>query len=560
MKIFPFVLLATSLVLVSTGAQGVTSRNFTTQQTLAARMLRAMELYEKKDYRGAAQELDQIATGPGFNALSISNLYDSACIYALNGESEKAFSILKILAEVRLYTNLKHLKEDEDLLSLHAFPAWQKIVAQVEANLVSLPVRTMNFVRGELEAVKALLNGEAGLLWGVNLWNDRLLVLSASDTVYSLKRFPGSRFDPSGIYVAKLEQGILNHSNAVQKFNGNDYAVVMTSYLNDNSATLIHELFHIVQFERGKFQGGEVGYLDEKLPRLFLRCEYQALRNALQGIQTSGPLEKITEALSDATYFRTERQKLGKSWRNAEIDLESLEGIANYTGFKLSMNTEKAQLAITDIGRREAQKSFTRNFPYATGPAYGLVYDFLGVSWRKSPGDTYDFAAISREILKSNRSNSSKSEIRARQLRCNYDSLLEQENRRETDSLTLQLELKKKFVDSPTLTASLRTGGYTQTTDIDRTTTIKNLGTVFQFISGKNDPEERNFGNFSTLNSDKPTQGVLRKTDGQTFVFGLPIRIEGRRIIGNDYEITLAPGWVVKKVNKKGDLAIVFEK
>jgi hypothetical protein len=40
-------------------------------------------------------------------------------------------------------------------------------------------------------------------------------------------------------------------------------------------------------------------------------------------------------------------------------------------------------------------------------------------------------------------------------------------------------------------------------------------------------------------------------------VFSKPIKIEGNLVYGENYEITLNPGWQIKTINQKGDMQIV---
>lgn len=534
------------------GVTSIAAHSFSQSSPAPADQFRiAVGHYDRKEYQLAANALNVLTLNQLLQGLSSNGIYDCACIYALSGDSERAFALLRFLIFERLYTDANHLKTDPDLDSLRDLAPWSEIFAKAEDNLRTLPARTMNYVRTELENAKLILANEKGELWGESIWNDRLLILSASNTVYSLRRFPGSRLDPSGIYWTKVPPGTLSNSNAVQTYQGREYAVVMVSYLADRSATIIHELFHVLQFARRKFNGFEISYLDEPEARILLRAEYQALRNALQAMGKAEPKNRIADAL----LFRTQRQKRFGKFLQQEIELETLEGIANYTGYKLSSNENKVEIALSELSRRESSKSYTRNFPYATGLAYGIILDALGIRWRNSAGDLYDFTKIVNHSLRT--LGAKKPDATAAKLRANHAKIVEEETARKRAYDELQLALKARFVTSPTLTATLVAPNYTQTTDIDATTALKGVGTVFKLISGKNDPEGVNFGSFASRRMESATSGVLRKDGGMTFVFAMPFRIEGNKVIGEDYEITLAPGWTVEKINAKGDHAVV---
>ena len=515
----------------------------------------AIEHYNRNEHQLGAKALDTLTLDQIRQSLNTNSVYDCACIYALAGDSEKALSLLRFLIFDRLYSDVNHLKTDPDLDALRGLVTWTELMLKAEDNLRTLPARTMGYVKTELEKAKEILSKDQGALWGDSIWNDKLLILSASNYVYSLRRFPGSRLDPTGIYWASVPPGTFSSSNAVQSYQGREYAVVLVSYLADRSATIIHELFHVLQFSQRKFNGLEVAYLDEPEARILLRAEYQALRNTLTAIERKEPIDQIVLALHDALYFRKQRQRIYAKSLATEIELETLEGVANYTGYKLASSENKIQLALAELNKRESAKSYTRNFPYATGLAYGMIFDALGIRWRRSAGDLYDFTKIVDEGLRGFARH--KVDVPAAKSRTNYDNIVDQETVRKKNYEELQSALRQKFVVSPTLSVTLSAPNYTQTTDIDATAALKGVGTVFKFISGKNDSDAKNFGSFVSIRLEKPTSGVLRKDDGTTFVFGMPFRVEGNKIIGEDYEITLAPGWTVKQVNAKGDHAIV---
>lgn len=71
--------------------------------------------------------------------------------------------------------------------------------------------------------------------------------------------------------------------------------------------------------------------------------------------------------MKDAVIFRKERQQQYSKYLNDELEIETLEGLANYTGFVLSSYDNKYEKAIEEINQREEAKTYTRPFPYATG-------------------------------------------------------------------------------------------------------------------------------------------------------------------------------------------------
>ena len=61
--------------------------------------------------------------------------------------------------------------------------------------------------------------------------------------------------------------------------------------------------------------------------------------------------------------------------------MEMHEGLAEYTGVKLSGSPNLAQYVVDkDIEEATSKQTFVRSFAYATGPAYGV---FVRCDWNK---------------------------------------------------------------------------------------------------------------------------------------------------------------------------------
>ena len=62
------------------------------------------------------------------------------------------------------------------------------------------------------------------------------------------------------------------------------------------------------------------------------------------------------------------------------------EGLAEYTGVKLSTASLEEFAMVADATLRQApdrHPNFVRSFAYDSGPAYGLLFDASGTSWRQ---------------------------------------------------------------------------------------------------------------------------------------------------------------------------------
>lgn len=517
---------------------------------------KAMDFYKQKDYKNSALEFDKIYPAHS-SKINNNYLYDGVCIYALNNEKPKAFEILNNLVFQKFYFNLNHITSDIDLVNLHNEPQWQNLIEQVKENLRTLPERRKGFVKNALLKAKEVLASDNGKLWGESIWCDDLLVLDADNTVYSLSPFPESKTDDSVLYYQTFPPNTFSFSNSAQDYKGKKYAVVLTNYLSDNSATIIHELFHILQFKKRQFNGFAINYLDNYDAREWLRLEYQALKSCLKAIDEKQSTEKVLLYLKDAMIYRKIRQTKYQEYLAPETEIETLEGLANYTGYVLSTYPNKFEIAISEINNRERSKTYIRPFAYATGLAYGLIFDHLKMDWKSGVNFVYNYLDIYEKKQLKNQLNLENIDLNAVNVRNNFTEIHQQELIRK-EKIEKQIAiLKKEFIENPTLSVSLKDSNYTQTSDMDSTIVLEGIGTVYKNISCRDSSGGKNFGGFKTLTDSAENVGVLQSLDGLKFTFTTPFKIEGNKIIGKNYEIELAGNWTVKQKNAKGDFEIV---
>lgn len=416
-------------------------------------------------------------------------------------------------------------------------------------------------VKVKLLSAKTILQNDNGKHWGKNIWNDSIIVVNYDNTVYSLVNIPESKTDDGIIYYKSVPPNTFNFANTVQTYEGKKYATVVESSLNDESATIIHDLFHLLQGKFKKYKGDPVDYLDEREARTLLRLEFQALRNTLNAIIENKKKKQIQSYLNDALVFRKMRQTKYSSFLEKELDIENLEGLANYTGFALSSNKNKYEKAILEINGREEAETYTRPFPYATGPAYGLIFDYFKINWRNDITKLCDFLKIyEQQILKKSLVIDDKVVSTAKE-RCNFSEINLQETERGEKQNRLVEYYQNMFFKNPTLKASVSLGNYNASYNMNGTLSLQDK-LIYSQISGEDKTNGENFGNFTTLKGKDElgiagVMGYLK--DGRYFLeFPLPTKIEENKIIGEFYEITLNKNWTIKKEDN-GNLSIVKE-
>ena len=526
----------------------------------------AIAAYELKDYEKSVDEFSQVVElVKGIENLSDYALFLGACIFAnYDNNVERTFSILNYLVEERLYSDLERIENQPEFQKLHNTNKWKNVIAKVAENKETLPFRNRENIKSKLLEAKKILEDDNGKHWGYQIWNDSLIVIDYDNTIYSLLELTDSKTEDNILYYKTIEPNILAFVNTTQKYEDRQYATVLSNYLTDRSSTIIHELFHLLQFKFRDFNGNPVDYLDETDARILLRLEYQALRNTLNAIIEGKNIDEIKIYLQDAVIFRKERQSQYTEYLTNELEIETLEGLANYTGFALSSYDNKYQQAIDEINQREAAQTYTRPFPYATGVAYGLIFDYLSLEWKKGLDKICNFAEIyETEVLKSGLEINEKL-LEQTKGRNNFEKIYGQEKAREENQRKLIDYYTELLINNPTLKVAVTDiNTYGRTYDMNSTLTLKDKHIVYSNINGTDASEEKiNFGNFSITEGKGRLgeAGVLSyEKDGiNYFVFPLPKEINGAKIIGEFYEIELNPNWKIIE-HSDGNMEIVTD-
>ena len=172
----------------------------------------------------------------------------------------------------------------------------------------------------------------------------------------------------------------LNMANTAFEWKGTRWTMVMWPLPQaeaNRTSLLMHELWHRIQPELGleaPTQGN--AHLDTAEGRTLIQLEWRALAAALgAGGDARG------RALQAALAFRRERRRMFPAAAAEENALEIAEGLAEYTGVRLS--GEPNRLVLDALRDGATRSTFVRSFAYASGPAWGLVLDDLNPKWRQ---------------------------------------------------------------------------------------------------------------------------------------------------------------------------------
>lgn len=232
-------------------------------------------------------------------------------------------------------------------------------------------------------AARRLLEVDRGSLWGVPFdavpwlgWSADRLLLSAE---------PGlGGFEPTtdGLWSGHLPDALRARvGTAALDWAGRTWAMVRLPLPpGRETLELIHEAFHVVQPQlfpgvtlREDGPGREL--LDTPDGRVWLGLEVRALAEAL-----STDDDRRRHAAAAALSFRRRRYDLAVvEERQRETRLDVVEGTAEYTGWRL---TGASDADVADHVSGPRPPSWSRAFPYRTGPAYGFLLDDLAPDWR----------------------------------------------------------------------------------------------------------------------------------------------------------------------------------
>jgi hypothetical protein len=166
----------------------------------------------------------------------------------------------------------------------------------------------------------------------------------------------------------------------------------VNDYRQARERLLLHECFHRIQEGLGLAARDAVNnHLDSADGRIWLELEWRALERALR---QPGPARK--SAIADALLFRAYRRSLFPEAFTNENHLELNEGLAEYTGVKLSSETIDELTFRADRALRDdaSNPSFALSFAYTSGPAYGALLDLSAKPWRKQIASTGDFGRL----------------------------------------------------------------------------------------------------------------------------------------------------------------------
>ena len=224
---------------------------------------------------------------------------------------------------------------------------------------------------------------DAGHLWGRSLCGPLIVVDGRTGLAVATELPPEGTFEVlDGLWIGRVPEG-MQVANTAMEWKGRLWSTVRLPLPDDRFLRirlLVHEAFHRIQPDLGLNARDAINaHLDERDGRYLLRLELRALATALRS-----DADAAHQAALDAVLFRAARNHRYPRSDSLENALEIQEGLAEYTGTRLSLTSTglspaRAAEAAADF---ENRPTYVRALGYGTGPLLGLVLDRHAPEWR----------------------------------------------------------------------------------------------------------------------------------------------------------------------------------
>ncbi len=382
-------------------------------------------------------------------------------------------------------------------------------------------------------------------LWGEKLYGpmlfvnpkNRMIVANQQDKEGYLKR-------EGNIYLGKLPKEE-NIANTAFPWAGYKWTMIIWPLPEnkfERANLMMHELFHRIQNNIGfPAKNPTNNHLDEKDGRILIQLEWQALKQALN---RTG--EKRIDDVKSALIFREYRRKIYPSADSLESGLELNEGLAEYTGIKLSGRDETAVKTRLSQKVDEAKNlpTFVRSFAYISGPIYGILLDQTKVDWLKNLTKNMDSADILANVYQIEIPQNLKEKVELRSKFYNGDEIQKHEDERERERQNRLESYRKKFVEGAVVIIPLR--NMNVQFDPRNLQPLDDLGTIY--------PNIRISDNWGILTV---SNGALMSSNWTKIYLSAlniaPENIDTNPIEGDGWELELKEGWKLVASERKSD-------
>lgn len=401
------------------------------------------------------------------------------------------------------------------------------------------------------EEFRAVCEKDAGRLWGASLCGPTMLVDPTTRVLVANTR-PGEAVAPGmqGPFVTVWPASESASSTSVE-WGGVWWAQVLLPLppsVEARRLSLVHESFHrLANSQRwpgfGGMTGDGNGHLDTLEGRYLVLLEWRALARALesQGAARRGAIE-------DALTFRRARRERFSNATLEENAGERAEGLAQYTGIKLAADDPERQrgLAKADLDTGAERESFVRAFPYATGPAYGLLLDEAGAEWRDQAKAGADLGALLGSAVHLAAPKATPGEVARRGKAYGSPAIRAAEEERERSAKKRIADLRQKLVVGSVLILPLENPRIQLVPG--SLVPMGDLGTVY--------PTARLAAQWGVITV---TKDLLLAQDWEQATVAAPSEGAGQTWRGDGWTLELKEGWSLGPGPRPGDRRVVSD-
>ncbi|OAG72278.1 hypothetical protein A0J51_02546 [Gluconobacter japonicus] len=381
-----------------------------------------------------------------------------------------------------------------------------------------------------LTAVKEhqyLCRQDGGRLWATSLCGPLMLVSPKTRVIWTDEPFEKGQSTTADthIFVGTLPPDV-PIANTATDWRGRRWTMVLLPLPAgqlQRRKLLMHESFHAIQPSRLPPPVAALpDHLDTLDGRVAIRLEWRALARALA---SEGEIQR--SAIKDALAFRAwRRSKIGDAAKE-ENALEIDEGIPEYTGWRLGSTENPTPLIVKMLSDYDHRQNYIRNFPYASGPAYGFLLDRIVPDWRLKITPASDLG----EMLHCGIKNGTLPNVRAAEDRYGYKTIILEEKNTEGKKKSEAERWKTAFFSAPNTQLPL-SSAMTIQFNPQNLISLGTLGTVF--------PNAVIRDAWGTLTV---TQGVLiTKNHLNLWLKGSAV-LRGRQYEGEGWSLSVSSGW-----------------
>lgn len=399
--------------------------------------------------------------------------------------------------------------------------------------------------RQYFDEAAAIFARDRGQLWGVSLEGPLIFVDYETRQVVANRPDAESQLTlQDGMWVGEIPPEVMSANTAIS-WAGVNWMMLLWQLLPDDpqrrAEFMAHEAFHRIQTDLGLvipqlFKAN--AHLDTLEGRYWLQLEWRALESALLAEGSAS-----ATAIADALLFRAMRRKVFPQAADEERAMEMHEGLATYTGFRLSgMTTAQTAERLHQAPARFT--GFMDSFAYASGPAYGYLLDTIQPTWRMGLTPAHDLGEMLQVTLALTQPHNRPEAAAARAPLYAGEALWQSEMARDQERQAQIAAYRARLLEGAVLILPL--SEVQCAFDPSTTIPISESGTVYPFAQvidawGMLDVKEG---------------GLWIANDYSAARIVAPENRAGRPLTGDGWTLHLAEGWEIAPAERPGDLVL----